>query len=226
MKNFLNLIPLLKLYPLWAQILVFICILIILSILFFVPRKTFPIVKKETSRVHIEKIDKAGDIVAGDKIIIEGSVNLEGKNNNNVESQINITKLKINRELEDFEYAASETIESFKEETKMLAGQFNARGMLTSGSFIKAQMDLSQKTKDELDRLWLKMDRNIENILIEDFKITSFTPMINKFLKEHNKRTDLFNTKKELYHFLESSPKGWEIKIFKEEKITKNFKLQ
>ncbi|MFH2137394.1 MAG: hypothetical protein ABII88_02660 [Candidatus Omnitrophota bacterium] len=227
-SNFLNLIPIIKLYPLWAQISILICVVIILSILFFAPRETLLIAENEKKKnnVNIEKIDHAGDIVAGDKIIIQGDATTKENNKEDVESKIKIAKVKINRELEDFEHIVAETYEFFRKEAEALAGQFNTRGMLTSGVFIKAQMELSQKTKEKIDRLWLKMDRNIEDTLINSFNITSFTPMINEFLKEHNKRSDLFNAKKEIYHYLESSPKSWEIKIFNEEKITKNFKLQ
>lgn len=42
MKNLFDLIPFLNLYPIWAQIIIFACVIIILSILIFVPRKTPP----------------------------------------------------------------------------------------------------------------------------------------------------------------------------------------
>lgn len=40
LKNLFDLIPFLNLYPVWAQIMIFACAIIILSILIFVPRKT------------------------------------------------------------------------------------------------------------------------------------------------------------------------------------------
>lgn len=166
------------------------------------------------------------DKVEGDKIVVKGNINLSDIRQNDHAAKTKITKVKINREFEDFNRAESEIIESFKKETNDVANKFNAHGTLSSGIHIQAQMELSQKTKEKVDRLWVQMNRNIEDVLIENFGQTSFDAMINELLTEHNRRSELYNTLKEIYYFLEDSPKSWERRIFKEEKLTKNFKLK
>lgn len=194
----------------------------------------FHLKSKESQLRQVEEqpsVKIAGDVVGGDKvegdqIIVKGNINLSDIRQNDRTARMKIAKVKINREFEDFNRAESEIIQSFKKETNDVANKFNAHGTLSSGIHIQAQMELSQKTKEKVDRLWVQMNRNIEDILIENFGQTSFDAMIDELLIEHNKRSELYNTLKEIYHFLEDSPKSWEMRIFKEERLTKDFKLK
>lgn len=181
---------------------------------------------KEQSSVKIAGDVVGGDKVEGDQIVVKGNINLSDIRQNDRTARMKIAKVKINREFEDFNRAESEIIQSFKKETNDVANKFNAHGTLSSGIHIQAQMELSQKTKEKVDRLWVQMNRNIEDILIENFGQTSFDAMIDELLIEHNKRSELYSTLKEIYHFLEDSPKSWEMRIFKEERLTKDFKLK
>lgn len=53
--SFMNFIPFLNLYPTWAQIVIFICVIIVVFILIFVPRKTLPSKKFQVSVEHSVK---------------------------------------------------------------------------------------------------------------------------------------------------------------------------
>lgn len=80
-KYLFDLIPFLNLYPTWAQVVIFICVIIIASLLIFVPRKV-PLVNKSKKPVSVEYAEPPKAIL---DINISSEKILNVKNNGNVQ---------------------------------------------------------------------------------------------------------------------------------------------
>lgn len=92
MKNLLEIIPFLNLYPIWAQIIVLICLVIVAVLLIFVPRNAPA--TKEPSVIRDGGVQATttgdnspivgGDYVAGDKLVSHNTYNNYYKNEGRV----------------------------------------------------------------------------------------------------------------------------------------------
>ena len=165
-----------------------------------------------------------GDFVGGDKTVnVNVGDSIPGSLNN--KSKFEIAKLKIKRVFENFESALENIADNFPKESDALAGQFNSRGTLHSGMHIKAQMDLSTSTKEKLEKTLKELERNIEDVLIENFDKTTLTSFGDTFGVEIERLNKAKSRLQEIYKTLTDSPKSWEVKVFKEERLTKDFNL-
>lgn len=162
----------------------------------------------------------SGDFVNGDKNI----VNIPKADEHVLDaSKINVAKLKINRAIEDFNKAVDEVATNFPKESNKLAGNFNSRNMLTSGVFIRAQMDLSLNTKKNLDREIEALNRQVEDILVDVLGKTSLNTAGLEFEAEQKLVDEAPKRCLALYPLLNDNPKSWEMKALRENALTKNF---
>ncbi|GEM_PF-5086848 len=143
----------------------------------------------------------------------------------NEASKIDVAKLKIKRAFEDCEQAVENIKKNFPEESDKLAVQFNRRGVLSSSGHIQAQMNLSITTKAKLVNLLTELERNIEDVLIEDFNKTTLTKINGHFNEEVERLDKIKNKLYEIYKLLTDTPKSWEMKALRELRLTKDFNL-
>jgi len=221
-KNFLDLIPIIKFYPLWAQITIFIGVLIILSILFFAPRKTPPTAEKEISKVNIEKIDKVGDIVAGDKITMPSP---KEDDQNNSEKKQTITKIKTNRLLDDSKLSIEKLRQEYYKESSRISSNMSGRGIGRSGMHIKAQKDHAIETKNKINESLTKLTRDIEDVLLENYD-SHILKEVPELKKEYDTYISLQERIKDLYKKMVNNVQSWEVKINGSVNITKDFTLE
>lgn len=216
MEKFIKIIeaisPFLAKYPNWVKILVAIGILfaavIIICLLFF--RNPTEKSEKPSAREFSKFEQKAGgDIVGRDKI----TNNINSPNQSSIpqdpKSQLEIAKVKINRCFEDYDAAILEFEKKFKEDAEKVTADFAKRNMLRSSIFIQAQMKLSYEAKEKAGKIFSELERNIEDILIENFGKTSLLDMKEEFNEEINLLDKKKEGLKEIYLMLEQNSKDW-----------------
>ncbi len=167
-----------------------------------------------------------GDKIAGSKFNIIGNVNVANDANIEIrDSNIKIVKLKVGREFQDYQNSVNQLKDEFIKQSEMVSADFNARGMSSSGPHIVAQMNLSRAMAEKMDQLWIKLDRGIQDILIQLLNVTFLADLNTDFQSEINTRAALFDERTKIFIFFESFPKNWEKRIFDSDKITRKFKL-
>lgn len=198
-----------KHYPSWAQIIIFVCVLIILSILFFVNPQKPSTTEKESPKVNIENIDVAGDIVAGNKIIIPPS---QEDNQNDSEKKQTIAKIKINRLLYEYNLNIEKLRQEYDKEFIVIVSNMNERGLLRSSIHIQAQKNLTVETKNKINELFAKLTRDIEDVLLEHYD-SHILKEIPKLQKEYNIYISLQEKINNFYRKMEGNVQNWELKI-------------
>lgn len=167
-----------------------------------------------------------GDAVIGNKTVIENQViNAGGVVSDDSQSKIDVAKLRINRSFKDFDKALEEIVANFPKESERIAAQFNSRGTLSSGMHIKAQMDFSIGIKKKLDQEYESLKRAIEDILVEVLNKTSLQSAGNEFNEEERHLEDAKNRCIAVYPRLNDLPKSWEVRIFSEMRLTRDFSV-
>lgn len=164
-----------------------------------------------------------GDFFNGNKTVIENQVNVNAIGVIPNDNKISVAKLKINRAFKDFNSAIQNISEDFPKESARIAGQYNLRGMLTSGGFVQAQMDLSIKTKRRLDKEFENLNRGVEDILVEILGKPSLQSAGPEFNEEQNRINEAEKRCRDIYPLLNENPKSWEMKALREIRLTKDF---
>ena len=192
--------------------------------LFAVPHG-FRLLDQQKKASTVGEISIHGDFVNGNKTVIGNQVNVNASvtEQTNHKAKIDVVKLKINRAFEDFYKAIDETATNFPKESNKLAGNFNSRNMLTSGVFIRAQMDLSLNTKKYLDQRIEALNRQVEDILVDVLGKTSLHLAGLEFEAEQKLLDEAPKRCQALYPLLNDNPKSWEMKALKENTLTKDF---
>lgn len=163
-----------------------------------------------------------GDIVGGDKITFQTPSVPKVED---IKIQIKVSKIKINRILEDLSFFLEETRKEYLKESDKVASDFNSRNMLRSGIFVKTQMDLAINMKEKIGKLFTKAYRDIQDITLENFKATNLEEM-PEFSEEKQVLFEIEKNKiPEIYKQFEEVVKSWEIKAFGAIRLTKDFKL-
>lgn len=159
--------------------------------------------------------------------VAEGDVDPLSRNftPKNHQSRIEISSVRINRAFEDYDSDISELKRDFKDSSEGIPGRFSKRGMLASGAFIKALMDLSRATKEKVYERFVELDRSIQDILIADFGKPSLADMGQEFHEQLNRLNEKEAQLKEIYLMLENHPKDWELRVIGEYRATKHFYL-
>lgn len=192
--------------------------------LFAVPHG-FRLLDQQKKASAVSGISIHGDFVSGNKTVIGNQVNVNTSvpTQSDNRSKIDVAKLKIKRAFEDFYKAIDETAANFPKESNKLAGNFNSRNMLTSGVFIRAQMDLSLNTKKYLDQRIEALNRQVEDILVDVLGKTSLHLAGIEFEAEQKLLDEAPKRCQALYLLLNDNPKSWEMKALRENTLTKDF---
>jgi len=166
----------------------------------------------------------AGDLVEGNKTVIDKYINVTGAGSLSEKSAtVGVAKLKIGRAFEDFNKNITDIAKGFPEESEAIANQFNVRGTIASGMHLKAQMDLSINTKRKLDEEIDGLKRKIEDILIKTLNKTSLDSAGAEFDVEQKRLEEAKKQCVAIYPLLDDTPKSWEQKTMNEVRLTKDF---
>lgn len=225
-KNFLDLIPIIKLYPLWAQMVIFVCILIILSILFFVPHKTLPIQEKKSPDININKMDMEGDFVAGDKTTNNyNNSSLPEKGEGDINKKRTLAKIKIDRLFDDYKLNFENLRQGYYKESSRISSSMSSRNMGSSGIHIEAHMDSAIETRNKVNELFVNLTRNIEDILLENYDI-HILEEIPALKEEYDIYVLLQDKNKDFFKNMVDSVQSWDVRINGSVSSTKNFILE
>lgn len=140
-------------------------------------------------------------------------------------SKMEIVKLKIKRAFEDYEQVVETIKKDFPKESEALANKYNVNGVLSSGMHIKAQMELSTSVKEKLEQALTKLNRDIEDVLIENFDKTALGSLGDDFTEEMQRLNKAKSALHEICKALADSAKSWEVKALGEVRLTKDFNL-
>lgn len=138
-------------------------------------------------------------------------------------NKVAVAKLKIVRAFEDFYGNLKEIREKFSKDSDILASQYSVRGVLTSGLFVKAQMDLSINVKRQLDKKYEELKRRIEDILVDNLGVTSLQLAGTDFEGDQLQLYEAQKNYKTFYTVLNNNAKNWEMRAVRQDTITKNF---
>lgn len=157
----------------------------------------------------------------------EGHVDPFSRNStlSNHQSRVEISSVRINRALEDYDTDIAGLKRDFRDSSAAIAGRFSKSGLLASGAFIKALMDLSRATKEEVYQRFVELDRSIQDILIADFGKPSLGDMGQEFHEQLSRLKEKESQLKQIYLMLENHPKEWELKVIGEYRATRHFRL-
>lgn len=167
-----------------------------------------------------------GDLVNGNKVVIENQVNVNAATEmlqSDDATKINVAKLKIDRAFKDFDKSIEVIRSDFIKESDAIAVRFNIKGVGPSGGHIRAQMDLSVNTKNILDEEFEGLKRGIEDILIETLNKTSMDSAGVEFNSEQKRLDEAKKYCVALYPLLSDTPRNWEQKVLNEVRLTKDF---
>lgn len=179
---------------------------------------------KTTVQTTIGQQNIAGDLVEGNKTVIDKYINVTGAGFLSEKSAtVGVAKLKIGRAFEDCNKNITNIARGFPKESEAIANQFNARGTIASGMHLKAQMDLSINTKRKLDEEIDGLKRKIEDILIETLNKTSLDSAGTEFDAEQKRLEEAKKQCVAIYPLLNDTPKSWEQKALNEVRLTKDF---
>lgn len=192
--------------------------------LFAVPHG-FRLLDQQRKANSVDEINIHGDFVNGNKIVTETQVNINSSDEmlTNGKVKIDVAKLRINRAFEDFAQSIDSVSTDFLKESEAVANQYNMSGNLSSGRHINAQMDLSISTKKKLDQEYDGLKRKIEDILVEVLNKTSLQSAGADFEFDQKRIDAAQNRCEKLYPLLNDNPKSWEMRVFKEIQLTKDF---
>lgn len=174
----------------------------------------------------IKESDIAGDIVGRDKITYQTIIpSSTDQMNIDRQSKIKISKVKVNRIIEDLSSEINEIKKEYFKESKRIANDFSSRNIYSSGLHIKAQRDSAISSKKMVEKLLIKAHRDIGDVLLGDFRGTNLAEM-DEFSEEDKSLSKLEeNIIPLFYKQLEEAVKSWEIRIFGTINIIKDFKL-
>ncbi len=161
----------------------------------------------------------AGDMAGEVNINIDSHERKDSKNKEKLRARI-----MIQRSIEDYQGNLDKSVKDYYKESDIMAGNFNSRGMLSSGVYIKAQMDFAVETKKKIDKLFIDLNRNIEDALLENFGTLSLLEL-SEFDEEKQQVTREEEKLRGLYKRIEDNVQSWEVRIFKETRLTKDFHL-
>lgn len=183
-------------------------------------------VAEKKEEISIEQ-EAGGDIVGRDKINVGGDfiITTPGIASKDSASQTEIAKVKINRAFEDYDSDIPKLLRSFEDSSEQLFSYFSKRGMLRSGGFIGAQMDLSRETKDKVHQRLIELKRCIQDILIERFGKTSLSALGEEFEEQLRHLNDREAQARNTYIRLETYVKDLEMNVIGELRTSKGFRL-
>lgn len=166
-----------------------------------------------------------GDVVGGDKIVYQFPVApTEAEKEEETEKRIQSSKIRINRLIDDFGLVVDSIEQEYLKENKRIASRFSSRGMLRSGTHITAQMDYARSTRDRIEKLLTTLHRNIEDILFENFGITTLEENDN-FVDEASRLAKEKERVRSAYRLFENTVKKWDEKCSGNTRLTQNFRL-
>ena len=182
-------------------------------------------VKTSTQSNTQQIISSPGSIQAGRDIVIQPNITFpETGKNDDSEKKIKTSKLKIHRLIEDFDSQLESIKREYQKENVRIVSKFSARGMAASGEHIGAQMEYARNTKDSIANLLTTLNRNIEDILLENFNIRTLEE--NDTFKSESILLNREKAKvKKAYKYFEDTVKDWEKRCTGNSRSTKDFKL-
>lgn len=194
--------------------------------LFAVPHG-FRLLDQQRKASAVSGISIHGDFVSGNKTVIGNQVNVNTSvpTQSDNRSKIDVAKLKIKRAFEDYEQVVETIKKDFPKESEALANKYNVNGVLSSGMHIKAQMELSTSVKEKLEQALTKLNRDIEDVLIENFDKTALGSLGDDFTEEMQRLNKAKSALHEICKALADSAKSWEVKALGEVRLTKDFNL-
>lgn len=181
------------------------------------------LLSKSTNQVKISNV--TGDVVGRDKIVNQPTIILpEAEKNDDVETKIKTSKIKINRLIVDFDSAVESIKQQYQKEQERIAGSFSSRGVLQSGMHIKAQMEYAINRRDYIDKLLTNLNRNIEDIILENFDVKTLEEN-DEFKKEEFLLIQEKEKVKNTYKLFENTVKDWDKRCYGHPELTKDFRL-
>jgi hypothetical protein len=165
------------------------------------------LLSKSTNQVKISSM--TGDVVGRDKIVNQPIILLpEAEEKDDVETKIKTSKIKINRFFEDFDSQVESIKQEYQKENPRICSVFSSRGMAQSGEHIQAQMECARNAKNKIESLLTNLNRNIEDILLQNFNITTLEEN-DEFKKEASLLIQEKEKVKNIYKLLEDTVKDW-----------------
>lgn len=188
----------------------------------------FRLLDQQRKASAVSGISIHGDFVSGNKTVIGNQVNVNTSvpTQSDNRSKIDVAKLKIKRAFEDYEQVVETIKKDFSGESEALANKYNVNGVLSSGMHIKAQMELSTSVKEKLEQALTKLNRDIEDVLIENFDKTALGSLGDDFTEEMQRLNKTKSALHEICKALADSAKSWEVKALGEQRLTKDFNFQ
>jgi hypothetical protein len=174
----------------------------------------------------IKTSNVSGDVVGRDKIVFQ-LVSSEHANQINIDKQskIKLSKVEIERIIEDLSSEVNGIKREYFEGNKRIANDFSSRNISSSGMHIKAQMDFAISTKEKVEKLLTRAHRDIEDVLLRNFGVANLAE-IDEFSEENRSLTELEKNRiPALYKQLENAVRSREARSLGEVHITKDFKL-
>ncbi len=174
---------------------------------------------------QIKNSNVAGDVVGRDKIVYQPIINLpDTESVEDFSKKIQGSKIRINRFIDDFSLEVENIEREYLKENKKIASNFSSRGTLSSGMHISTQMEYARNTKDRIEKLFTSLNRNIEDILFENFGITKLEENDN-FRNESSRLLKAKEKVRNTYDGFESTVKRWEKTCIGNNQLTQNFRL-
>ena len=143
----------------------------------------------------------------------------------NTEREQKIAKIHINRLLDDYGLDIESLRKEYYEESRRISSDMARRNISSSGLHIKAQKNHAIATKDKINKLFTKLTRDIEDILLENYTNHIFKE-IASLRKEHTTYVLSQEKNKDLCQKMVDNVQSWEVKINGSVNTTKNFTLE
>lgn len=149
------------------------------------------------------------DNVAGDKIV---NTYLAKEEKDALGQKNGRVRIKLKRIFDDFKIEADKYLKEYIENSERIAGDFASRGMGTSGPHLKAHIDHAVDSKQELQIKFTKMERVIEDLLLENLDNHDLAS-ITELSEEHKRFSQLKDYVKELQDRFVGVARSWDVKI-------------
>ncbi|MCJ7577546.1 MAG: hypothetical protein MUO91_03765 [candidate division Zixibacteria bacterium] len=181
------------------------------------------LLSKSSNQVKISNM--TGDFVGRDKNIYQSQIILpEAEKKDDLETKIKTSKIKIDRFFQDFDSQIESIKQEYQKENSRIVSVFSSRGMAQSGEHIEAQMEYARNAKNKIETILTNLNRNIEDILLENFNITTLEEN-DEFKKEASLLIQEKEKVKNIYKLFEDTVKGWEKRCLGHIELTKDFRL-
>ena len=165
------------------------------------------LLSKSSNQVKISNM--TGDVVERDKIVNQPTIILpKAEERPDIETRMKTSKIKIDRFFRDFDSQVESIKQEYQKENPRICSVFSSRGMAQSGEHIQAQMECARNAKNKIESLLTNLNRNIEDILLENFNITTLEEN-DEFKKEASLLIQEKEKVKNIYKLLEDTVKDW-----------------